>query len=368
MADVFSKNYRLYMTQTESYSKGFDPNDHTEPWELDAVRDVRRTRDRYEAVTEELPGIGSSLRYEYMPRTALSGRAKTVPLVIMLHGNDNDPRIQGESSGWVEAAAKHTIILTSIEWQGRTAQGIAFRRIGEAGTMTILDRLLAKYPQIDPGRVYFTGLSAGAMNSYIYGVNNLKRIAGVAGPSAPFGPPHCSTRPRQRRPAASICRCMPSRATGTCTSRCPSTRHHARSTTSFARSRWSTTLRSQTPDLAEPDVRSQAGWAGGSELAGRRAMIGTLSNRLGVMIKLVALTPYGHWNFKPAAEDMWAFLRGSAGIWRPVRFRSMTALTAAMNRFAVEWLVPAEPDRLTHVMLLEVNSRLTQKGEVLQGP
>lgn len=37
------------------------------------------------------------------------------------------------------------------------------------------------------------------------------------------------------------------------------------------------------------------------------AMIGTLSNRQGTMIKLVALDPYGHWNFKPAAEDMWAF-------------------------------------------------------------
>jgi len=31
--------------------------------------------------------------------------------------------------------------------------------------MAILDLLLAKYPQIDPSRVYFTGLSAGAMNS-----------------------------------------------------------------------------------------------------------------------------------------------------------------------------------------------------------
>ena len=69
----------------------------------------------------------------------------------MLHGNGNDPRIQGESSGWVEAAAKHTIILTSIQWQGRTAQGITFDAIGEAGTMMILDRLLVKYPQIDPG-------------------------------------------------------------------------------------------------------------------------------------------------------------------------------------------------------------------------
>jgi hypothetical protein len=44
------------------------------------------------------------------------------------------------------------------------------------------------------------------------------------------------------------------------------------------------------------------------DVAGRPAIAGTLSNRHSVMIKLVALTPYGHWYFKPAAEDMWAFL------------------------------------------------------------
>src|SRR5204862_505601 len=38
-------------------------------------------------------------------------------------------------------------------------------------------------------RVYFTGLSAGAMNSLTYGLNNITRIAGVAPHSAPFGPP-----------------------------------------------------------------------------------------------------------------------------------------------------------------------------------
>ena len=37
-------------------------------------------------------------------------------------------------------------------------------------------------------------------------------------------------------------------------------------------------------------------------------MVGTLSNTQGAMIKLVALDPYGHWNFKPAAEDMFVFL------------------------------------------------------------
>ena len=33
----------------------------------------------------------------------------------MLHGNNNDSRIEGESSGWVEVASKNNLILTSIE-------------------------------------------------------------------------------------------------------------------------------------------------------------------------------------------------------------------------------------------------------------
>ena len=51
---VFSRNYRLYMTQTESYSQGFDPNNHTEPWELEPYVMYDELGVRYEAVTEEL--------------------------------------------------------------------------------------------------------------------------------------------------------------------------------------------------------------------------------------------------------------------------------------------------------------------------
>jgi hypothetical protein len=115
---VFSRNYRLYMTQAESYSQGFDPNDHTEPWELEPYVMYDELGIRYEAVTEDLPGLGFSLRYEYVPRKALGAPPKSVPLVIMLHGNNNDPRIQGESSGWVEVAAKHTIMLTRSNGRG----------------------------------------------------------------------------------------------------------------------------------------------------------------------------------------------------------------------------------------------------------
>ena len=235
---------------------------------------------------------------------------KSVPLVIMLHGNGNDPRIQGESSGWVEVAAKHTIMLTSIEWQGRTAQDTTFaadRRGGHDGDPR---SAAGEVPAIDPSRVYFTGLSAGAMNSFSYGVNNLKRIAGVAGHSAPFGPPTLFDAATK---AKSSDQYLPMYAIA------------------GNRDMYKPLPVNQTPrsfytvirafallnDITVPDVPDLAvnemfglkldgpGW---SELAGRRAMLGTLSNRQGVMIKLVALDPYGHWNFKPAAEDMWAFL------------------------------------------------------------
>ena len=307
---VFSKNYRLYMSQTESYSQGFDPNDHTEPWELEPYVMYDELGIRYEAVTEELPGLGLSLRYEYIPRKALDAPAKSVPLVIMLHGNMNDPRIQGESSGWVEVAAAHTIVLTSIEWQGRTFQDTTFAAIGEAGTMAILDRLLAKYPQIDPSRVYLTGLSAGAMNSFGYGVNNLKRIAGVAGHSAPFGPPTLLDAAAKAKSAGQY---LPMYAIAG-----NHDMYKPLPVNQTPRSFY-TVIRAfalldditvpEVPDLAVNEMfglkLDGSGW---SELGGRRAMVGTLANRQGVMMKLVALDPYGHWNFKPAAEDMWTFL------------------------------------------------------------
>jgi len=307
---VFSKNYRLYMSQTESYSQGFDPNDHTEPWELEPYVMYDELGVGYEAVTKELPGLGLSLRYEYIPRKALDAPAKSVPLVIMLHGNMNDPRIQGESSGWVEVAAAHTIVLTSIEWQGRTFQDTTFAAIGEAGTMAILDRLLAKYPQIDPSRVYLTGLSAGAMNSFGYGVNNLKRIAGVAGHSAPFGPPTLLDAAAKAKSANQY---LPMYAIAG-----NRDMYKPLPVNQTPRSFY-TVIRAfalldditvpEVPDLAVNEMfglkLDGSGW---SELGGRRAMVGTLANRQGVMMKLVALDPYGHWNFKPAAEDMWIFL------------------------------------------------------------
>jgi hypothetical protein len=310
-ATVFSRNYRLYMTLIESYAQGFDPNDYTDPWELEPYVMYDRLGMRYDAVTEELPDIGLTLRYEYVPERALTARPGTVPLVVMLHGNTNDSRVQGESSGWPEVAAKETIVLTSIEWQGRTTQEkTVFPAIGERGTMALIDRVLAKYPQIDPTRVYLTGLSAGAMNSFAYGLDNISRIAAVEGSSAPFGPPALIEAAEKLKgsgrhlPVYSIA--------GTHDMYKPLPVNDT--TRSFY-----TVIRAfglvndvTVPDAPDLKVNELFGlrfpdqrW---SELGGTRAMVGTMEDDQGIVMKFVALDPYGHWNFKPAASDMWAFL------------------------------------------------------------
>ncbi len=308
---VFSRNYRLYMTLIESYAQGFDPNNYTDPWELEPYVMYDDLGMRYGAVSEELPGLGLTLRYEYIPKGALGAAPRTVPLVVMMHGNNNDSRVQGESSGWPEVAAQNDIILTSIEWQGRTSQEkIVFPAIGERGTMAVIDRVLEKYPQIDPGRVYLTGLSAGAMNSFNYGLNNISRIAAVEGSSAPFGPPALMDAAAKLKGGGKYLPVYSIAGTHDMYKPLP-VNDTPRSFYSVIRA-FAMVNDISVPDA--PDLKANElfgltlegpGW---SELAGTRAMIGTFSNRQGLMMKFVGLDPYGHWNFKPAAPDMWAFL------------------------------------------------------------
>ncbi|HVW10674.1 MAG TPA: hypothetical protein VHC90_18930 [Bryobacteraceae bacterium] len=308
---VLSRNYRLYMSRIESYNPAFDPLKYTEPWELEPYVMYDELGIRYQAVTEELPGFGLTLRYEYVPAKANNAPAKTVPLVVMMHGNMNDPRIQGESAGWPEIAAKNNIILASIEWQGRTSQEkIVFPPIGETGTMALLDKLLAKYPQIDPSRVYLTGLSAGAMNSFNWGMDNVSRIAGVEGSSAPFGTAALIETAKKMKKDGNYLPAYSIAGTHDMYKPLPVS-DSARSFYNIIRA-YALLDDIQIPDAPDLKVNEYFGLnlagPGWSALGGVRAMTGTLSNRQGVMIKLVALDPYGHWNFKPAAADIWTFL------------------------------------------------------------
>ena len=307
---VFSKNYRLYMSQVESYAQGFDPLGHTEPWELEPYVMYDDLGMSYTALTQDLPGSGLALWYEYVPKATVGAPAKSVPLVIMMHGNGNDPRTQGESSGWVEVAAQQNLILASVEWQGRTVLDQTFAAIGEKGTMAVLDLLLAKHPQIDPSRVYFTGLSAGAMNSFSYGLNQVSRIAAIAAASAPFGNTAWIDAAKKMKADGNYLPMYFVAGTNDMYKPLPvndTARSFYNAIKAFAL--MDDIVIPEAPDMQANEIFGLKldGQAWG-ELGRTRAMIGTLSNRQGLMIKLVGLDPYGHWNFKPAAADMWAFM------------------------------------------------------------
>lgn len=119
------------------------------------------------------------LWYEYIPEKAQHAPAKSVPLVVILHGHGNDPRTQSETSGFVELAAEENFMVVEMEWQGSNG----YIAMGLDGIEGVINVLLKKYPQLDASRIYCEGLSAGAMTSNMLGVRKSHLFAAVAGHS-----------------------------------------------------------------------------------------------------------------------------------------------------------------------------------------
>ena len=72
------------MRLAESYSQGFDPNNYTEPWELEPYVMYDELGIRYQAVTEELPG---ELQAEVLDEIR-SARERQPSLHIVVTGRD----------------------------------------------------------------------------------------------------------------------------------------------------------------------------------------------------------------------------------------------------------------------------------------
>ena len=100
------------------------------------------------------------LWYEYWPEELLENApARSAPVMVLLHGNQNDPRTQAETSGFIQVAAEDRFFVVEMEWQGTPN----YQAMGHDGIESVLYQLFAKYPQLDPSRVYAEGLSAGSM-------------------------------------------------------------------------------------------------------------------------------------------------------------------------------------------------------------
>lgn len=190
---VFSKNYRQHNEKTEFYMA--NTKQYTDPYLLINIPNYEELGiNYYTHYSEPLNGEGKYTWFEYIPQSTLNMSKGSVPLVVSLHGNGNDARLQGETTGWVELAAKEKFMVVAPEWQdvvldsGTHEPGPNFFNCdGLEGDKLIewIDMLKEKYPQIDASRIYITGLSAGGSTSTLYGVKYSHVFAGVGAVSAP---------------------------------------------------------------------------------------------------------------------------------------------------------------------------------------
>ena len=192
---VLKKVYRQHNEMTEFYN--IPASAITDPYPLIAsVLDMETEYgvNYYTHYYEPLNGEGEYCWFEYIPQSVLEMKDGTVPLVVTLHGNGNDARIQGETTGWVELAAEKGFMVVSPEWQSvALVEGTSdtkpnfFECDGLERDKLIewIEMLEEKYPQIDKSRIYVTGLSAGASASTLYGALYSDVFAAVGAVSGP---------------------------------------------------------------------------------------------------------------------------------------------------------------------------------------
>ncbi len=187
---VFSRNYRIHLSTTEFYNMpvvgvnfvGSVLENAFEPFTLQEIPVFEDLGIIYNQMYDEPVSemSGAYTWFEYIPETVLDQEAASVPMVVTLHGNQNDPRLQGDASGWVELAAQENFILVSPEYQDKSENNFfGGEGLGDEGVYHLIQDLKVKYPQIDPSRIYVTGLSLGGAKSSLYGIKYSDVFAAV---------------------------------------------------------------------------------------------------------------------------------------------------------------------------------------------
>lgn len=184
---VFSKNYRYHNLEGEFYNLPIlneSKDILTLEYELVEVPIFEDLNIQYnEMIHQSVSNMDGNdyAWFEYIPKQTLNSKEQSVPLVITIHGNQNDPRLQGDTIGWPELAAKENFIVISPEYQTAKENGYFTQPqntnvygtvdgLGEEGIMNLIKDLQVKYPQIDPTRIYVTGLSQGGAMTSLLGI------------------------------------------------------------------------------------------------------------------------------------------------------------------------------------------------------
>ena len=179
---LLKRNYR-FDNFRHSFYKGAKFEQYEVANELEPCVLLDELKIKKNVVEKDLIGIGAFLWYEYFPESTLNASKGTIPLVVLLHGNTNDPRTQAETSGFLELSAKENFAVAELEWQGG-----GYTPMGFDGIEQVIYYLLKQYPQLDPSRVYAEGLSAGCITATGLGVKKPYLFAAVGGHSGGIFP------------------------------------------------------------------------------------------------------------------------------------------------------------------------------------
>ena len=310
---LLNKNYRFNNyrhTWYEGQKHGQYGTHELEPFlnldELKVKRNIVVNEDRF--------GQTKTLWYEYIPEGVMSAEKGSVPLVLLLHGNNNDPRTQADTSGWIQLAAKEKIFVAELEWQGKPG----YAAMGHDGIETTVMQLVQKYPQIDPSRIYTEGLSAGAMTSSALGVKKSHLFAAIGAMSGGlfpgggvFGGDAIYNEAVQKRGFVETAY-VGVFGTDDAVIRYPKANDWKGNSVINA---WKVYETMNGMDVVE-DYDFSKNEAFGQAVQnpttiktnkgdGITMEIGYLNKGNVPLMKLVAVMHYGHWNFQPAAQVMW---------------------------------------------------------------
>lgn len=273
-------------------------------------------------VKEDLDGDGvKSLWYEYNTKVTSNAEKGTIPLVIMLHGNGNDPRTQIETSGWAEVAAENNIMLVEPEWQGSTIGGYAYDPMtnddsstDDNDIITLVNKLKEKYPQIDASRIYIEGLSRGSRNSLHIGLVHPEVFAGLGVHSGGINAEFVDGLGEYVNKNASQYDMPVYMVIGT-----KDVFNYLPCGTNSGGASIQVALQyyQKLNDLpVTTEFRSDEYY--GVQLENYHSVdnfgslvikSGTLTNAKGVSISLNAIENFGHWNYEPTATEMWNFFK-----------------------------------------------------------
>lgn len=318
-SEVLGKNFR-YNNYKHTHYEGMTFGQYG-AGELEPYTDWESLGIKREVViTEQRTGL-PWLWYEYWPEELKEGAPeKSVPVMVLLHGNANDPRTQAETSGFIQVAGKERFFVVEMEWQGSRNYGA----MGHDGVEQVLYQLLAKYPQLDPSRIYAEGLSAGSMTATALGIKKSHLFAAVGGHSGGIfkGARGLFSNfdamwdeATQKRGAVEMPYCS---VIGTADMVVPYFTPDNYKDNSYLNA-WNTYQQMNGMDVVM-DLDFEKDAVFGFTLKDRQSVVTNKGEGIRMeigqhykgekpLIRIVAVMDYGHWNFMPTAQVMWDFFK-----------------------------------------------------------